>query len=146
MIFTKEEIENGYIENDFGELRDLFVNSAESYGYHIYEGCDVSWLDRNFIYLFRDESYISTGIKLDPTGKSIKLTLPTTTQPLATEGVVQTKTVQQLAEELQDNIIVTTEGKMLVECVVTGKDLEFTSLERLQEYVMLCSQIINFKV
>lgn len=140
-MFTKEEIENGYIENDFGELRDLFVNSAINYGYNFYGDTVVAWLDSKFVYTLGG-THISTGQNLKT--KKLKLLLPK--QSHTDEAIVQTKTVQQLAEELQDNIIVTAEGTMLVDCVVTGKDLEFTSLERLQEYVMLCSQVINFKV
>lgn len=141
-MFTKEEIENGYIKNDQGELRELFVKSAESYGYKIYEGHAIEWLDYDNIYVFK-ESYISTGIWI--TGK-LKLSLRIQTIVVETKREVQTKTLQQLSEELQDTIIVTPEGKMLIDCVVTGKDLEFTSLGRLQEYVELYTEIINFKV
>ncbi len=139
-MFTKEEIENGYIKNDQGELRELFVSSAKSFGYEVLEGRDIEWLDYDYIYLTK-EGYIATGVNI--VGK-LKLFLQV--QPLVVETESQTKTVQQLAEEFQDNIIVTPEGKMLIDCVVTGKDLEFTSLSRLQDYVTLCSQVINFKV
>lgn len=71
-MISKEKLLNGYIENDQGELRKLFVEAAISYGYVIPFDEDIYWLDYEIICTDEKRMGIVTGLK--PT-KNNKLTI-----------------------------------------------------------------------
>ena len=61
-MISKEKIENGYIVNDEGELRQKYVDAALHYGFEFHEeACgNISWLDYEHVY-FRPSYGICTG-------------------------------------------------------------------------------------
>lgn len=52
-MISELKLINGYIENDKGKFRELFVEAAIFYGYKIPFDKDIDWLD--YEYLYTDE-------------------------------------------------------------------------------------------
>lgn len=48
-IITKKCLRHSYIVNDFGELRQKYVQLAKAYGYEILCQGDIDWLDHTFV-------------------------------------------------------------------------------------------------
>ena len=72
-IITEERLLNSYIVNDFDELRDKYVQLAETYGYKIYGKESVYWLDSRFVYISTVMNVSTSNYNLF--NKGYKLTL-----------------------------------------------------------------------
>lgn len=65
-MISKEKLVNGYIKNDEGELRQLFVDAAKSYGYELADESEeegVNWLDWEYVFINQYNDISTIGSK-----------------------------------------------------------------------------------
>ncbi|UZV41121.1 hypothetical protein vBVpaMR16F_55 [Vibrio phage vB_VpaM_R16F] len=121
IMISKEKLLNGYIENDQGKLRKLFVEAATSYGYVIPFDEDIYWLDYETIYTDEKRMDIVTGLK------------PTKNNKLTIEDFVNTDCKPEITKTLIPSDV-TKEALMEV------KNYTFTSSDIFQQMLTLAEQ------